>query len=99
MWWQHHVKHCSKYTSKHSGCFWKEINGEFVDTSSEKVKYDMKDAEYNFATIVKNIKPINPKTFKVNEEKTRYYQKSYWFCSRGRGKKYTKKIKRGKHHF
>ena len=44
----------------------KNLTGELVDTSSEKVKYDIKDADYDFTTIVKNIKP---KTFKMNEEK------------------------------
>ena len=32
-----------------------QITGEFVDTSSQEVNYDFKDAEYNFMTIVKNI--------------------------------------------
>ena len=33
--------------------------GELADTSSEKVKHDIKDAEYDFTTIVKNIKTKN----------------------------------------
>ena len=43
---------------------YQEITGEFVDTSSEKVKYDFKDAEYNFRTTVKNITPKNQKHLK-----------------------------------
>ena len=42
------------------------LEGDLVDTSSEKVKYDIKEAEYDFTSIVKNIKP---KTFKLNKEK------------------------------
>ena len=42
------------------------ITGELVDTSSEKIKYDIKEAEYDFTSIVKNIKP---QTFKLNKEK------------------------------
>ena len=53
-----------EYISRHGGCFWKKITGEFVDTSSEKVKYDFKDAEYNFRTTVKNITPKNQKHLK-----------------------------------
>ena len=37
-----------------------------MDTSSEKVKYDIKEADYDFTSIVKNIKPH---TFKLNKEK------------------------------
>ena len=42
------------------------LEGDLVDTSSEKVKYDIKEAEYDFTSIVKNIKL---KTFKLNKEK------------------------------
>ena len=42
------------------------LTGELVDTSSEKVKYDIKDADYDFTTMVKS---INPKTFKMKAEK------------------------------
>ena len=42
------------------------LEGDLIDTSSEKVKYDIKEAEYDFTSIVKNIKP---KTFKLNKEK------------------------------
>ena len=42
------------------------LTGELVDTSSEKVKYDIKDAEYDYTTMVKS---INPKTFKMKAEK------------------------------
>ena len=42
------------------------LEGDLVDTSSKKAKYDIKDIEYDFTSIVKNIKP---KTFKMNREK------------------------------
>ena len=42
------------------------ITGELVDTSDEKLKYDIKNIDKNFSDIVKNIKP---KTFKIVEEK------------------------------
>ena len=42
------------------------LTGELVDTSSEKVKYDIKDADYDFTTMGKS---INPKTFKMKAEK------------------------------
>ena len=44
----------------------KTLSGELVDTSSEKVKYVIKDAKYDFTTIVKNIKT---NFVKMNEEK------------------------------
>ena len=45
-----------------------------VDTSSEKVKYDIKEAEYDFTSIVKNIKPTN---FKMNAEKEKAMSKNH----------------------
>ena len=42
------------------------FSGDFNDTSSEKVKYDIKEAEYDFTAIVKNIKPT---TFRLKKEK------------------------------
>lgn len=42
------------------------LTGEVVDTSSEKVKYDIKEADYDFTNIVKK---IIPKTFKMKQEK------------------------------
>ena len=36
----------------------KNLTGELVDTSSEKVKYDIKDAEHDFTTIVKNSRKL-----------------------------------------
>ena len=51
------------------------LEDNLVDTSSEKVKYDIKEAEYDFTSIVKNIKP---KTFKLNKEKEAdIYKKPY----------------------
>ena len=43
------------------------LEGDLVGTNSEKVKYDSKEAEYDFTSIVKNIKL---KTFKLDKEKT-----------------------------
>ena len=42
------------------------LSGELNDTSDKTKKYDIKDAEFDFTEIVKNIKP---KTFKLNDEK------------------------------
>ena len=42
------------------------FSGDFNDISSEKVKYDIKDADYDFTSIVKNIKP---QTFRLKKEK------------------------------
>jgi hypothetical protein len=45
----------------------KTLSGELVDTSSEKVKYVIKDAKYDFTTIVKNIKTNFVKMRKRNK--------------------------------
>ena len=42
------------------------FSGDFNDTSDKTKKYDIKDAEYNFTEIIKQIKP---KTFKMKDEK------------------------------
>ena len=42
------------------------LNGDVNDTSDITKKYDIKDAEYDFTEIVKNIKP---KTFRMKDEK------------------------------
>ena len=42
------------------------LTGELTDTSGMTKKYDIKDADYNFIEMVKQIKP---KTFKLNGEK------------------------------
>lgn len=42
------------------------FSGDFQDTSTELLKYDIKEAEYDFTSIVKNIKP---KTFRLKKEK------------------------------
>ena len=54
------------------------ITGELVDTSSEKVQYDIKEAEYDFTSIVNNIKP---KTFKLNKEKIGIYKNHIGFIA------------------
>ena len=46
------------------------LEGDLVGTNSEKVKYDSKEAEYDFTSIVKYIKL---KTFKLNKEKNKYF--------------------------
>ena len=42
------------------------FSGDFQDTSDLSKKYDIKDAEYDFAEIIKQIKP---KTFRMKDEK------------------------------
>ena len=42
------------------------LEGDLVDTSDSTKKYDIKSIEYNFTDIVKQ---IEPKTFKMNDEK------------------------------
>ena len=42
------------------------LTGELNDTSDKSKKYDIEDADYDFAEIVKSIKP---KTFKLNDGK------------------------------
>ena len=42
------------------------ISGDFQDTSDLSKKYDIKDAEYDFAEIIKQIKP---KIFRMKDEK------------------------------
>ena len=44
----------------------KVLSGELSDTSDITKKYDIKDADYNFTEMVKQIKP---KTFKLKDEK------------------------------
>ena len=50
------------------------LEGDLVDTSSEKVKYDIQEAKYDFTNIVKNIKPT---TFKMNAEKEKGMSKNH----------------------
>ena len=42
------------------------LEGELTDTSDKKKEYDIKTIEHNFSDIVK---PLEPKTFKLNDEK------------------------------
>ena len=42
------------------------LSGELVDTSDKTKKYDIKSVEHNFTDIVKQ---IEPKTFKMKDEK------------------------------
>ena len=50
------------------------LTGELVDTSDEKLKYDINNIDKNFSDIVKNIKP---KTFKMVEEKAKNIVKNH----------------------
>ena len=50
------------------------LTGELVDTSDEKLKYDINNIDKNFSNIVKNIKP---KTFKMVEEKAKNIVKNH----------------------
>ena len=50
------------------------LTGELVDTSNEKLKYDINTIDKNFSDIVKNIKP---KTFKMVEEKAKNIAKNH----------------------
>ena len=50
------------------------LTSALVDTSDEKLKYDIKNVDKNFLDIVKNIKP---KTFKMVEEKAQNIIKNH----------------------
>ena len=50
------------------------LEGDLVDTSSEKVTYDIQEAKYDFTNIVKNIKPT---TFKMNAGKEKGMSKNH----------------------
>ena len=52
----------------------KTLTGELVDTSSEKLKYDIEDANINFKQIVQGIKP---KTFRMKVEQDKGINKNH----------------------
>ena len=52
----------------------KNLTGELVDTSAEKLKYDINNIDKNFSNIVKNIKA---KKFKLVEEKAQNIIKNH----------------------